>query len=380
MSLAPPQASPPPARGRSSRPATARRKGIPLTPDPRSAVFAIPGDIATPTGGYGYARRLLAEAGAAGLALTHLPLPAGYPDPSAADLAETARLLGEMPADRTLLIDGLAYGAFPAELLRAIPAPVVALCHHPLGLESGLAPDRAEALIATETAALAHATQVIATSRTTAETLTRQFAVAPEKITVAPPGTDPAPPARGSGGATAQLLSVGSLTERKGHDVLIAALSRLAGLDWQLRIVGPVLDPEYARSLETQIAATGLGQRIALAGPAGPAELEAAYLAADIFVLASRFEGYGMAYTEALAHGLPVVGCDSGAVAEATRGRALLAPPDDPAALAGALRPLIQDRDARKMAAGQAQAAAAALPRWPETARLVAEAIAKATR
>jgi glycosyltransferase involved in cell wall biosynthesis len=345
------------------------------------AVLAVPGDPDTPTGGYAYARRLMAAAGSGGLGLRLWPLPGGFPDAPPDALAETARRLAALPAGWPVIVDGLALGVLDPAMLRGLDAPVIALCHHPLGLETGVAPDRAAALIASETAALAACAHVLTTSRTTADTLTARLGVPADRITVARPGTDPAPAAVGSGGPTVRLLSVGSLTPRKGHDQLIAALATMPDLDWSLTIVGPDdRDPAHAQALRAQVAQAGLSTRITLAGAAEPAALSRDYAQADLFALASRFEGYGMAYTEAMAHGLPTLGCDTGAVAEATRGAALLVAPDDMAGLADALRRLIADAPARDALARACRSAAADLPRWTDTAGAVAAAVTRVTQ
>jgi glycosyltransferase involved in cell wall biosynthesis len=337
------------------------------------ATFAVPGDLGTPTGGYGYARRLLAGAGGAGVDLAHLALPGGFPEPSSAELSETGRLLGALPAGRPVLIDSLALGVLPPELLRALPGPVIALCHHPLALETGIPPEAARRLRLSERAALAVCSRVIASSVTTARTLTADYAVPEQRLTVACPGTDPAPRALGSGGPGVAILSVGSLTPRKGHDVLIAALAGLAHLDWRLTIAGPAdRDPAHARELAGLIAAAGLQDRVVLAGALDAGALARAYDGADLFALASRHEGFGMAFTEAMAHGLAVVGGNAGAVPEATRGAALLVQPGDPAALRAALAPLIGDSAARARLAETCWRAAQGFTRWPDTAARVA--------
>ena len=340
------------------------------------AAFAVPGDLAAPTGGYGYARRLLAEAEGAGLRLRHVALPGGFPRPSARELAEAARILGALPAGQPVLIDGLALGALPPALLRRVPGPVAGLCHHPLALETGVTAEEAEVLRASERAALGACARVVTSSATTAATLTVEYGVSQERLSVAPPGTDPAPRARGSGGPGAALLAVGSLTPRKGHDVLIAALTGLADLDWRLTIVGPSdRDPAHARALAAQVEAASLAGRISFAGALAEAEIARAYDRADLFVLASRHEGYGMAYAEAMARGLAVVGCDAGAVREATRGVARLVPPGDVPALRMVLAELIAEPEPRRRLAAACGAAAEHFTRWPETAAIVAEAL-----
>ncbi len=233
------------------------------------AAFAVPGDLATPTGGYAYARRLLAEAAGAGLRLRHVALPGGFPAPSAAELARAGRVLEGLPPGRPVLIDGLALGVLAAETLGALSGPVAALCHHPLALETGVTAHEAEALRASERAALAACARVIASSETTAETLVAEYGVSREKLAVAPPGT--ARGTGGTGGKVVEMLSVGSLTPRKGHDVLIAALAGLRGLDWRLTLAGPAdRDAVHARALAGQAEAAGLGRRLTFAGALTP--------------------------------------------------------------------------------------------------------------
>ena len=339
------------------------------------ATFAIPGALDSPTGGYGYARRLLRDGPPRGLKLTVVNIPDGFPKPSDAALAETSRLLTQAPADRPLMVDGLAYGALPVDMVRKIRAPVVALCHHPLSMEAGLEQDVAQRLHASETAALAEAAHVITTSHATARILGQTFGVPGAQITVAPPGTDPAPRAPGSGGPECKVLAVGSLTPRKGHDRLIAALAPHRDLAWTLRIAGARPDPATEAALKAQAAEAGLAARVAFDGPLTIGALTAAYQQADLFALASGFEGFGMAFAEAMAHGLPVTGLDVPAVAEATAGAALLV---DESALSDTLAHLIADPVARADLADRCWTAAQGFLRWPQTATIVAEALARA--
>jgi len=340
-------------------------------------VFAIPGDIDAPTGGYGYDRRLLREWGEAGINARHLALPGSFPFPTEADLATTEQLLAATAPDDILLIDGLAYGAFPEALATQFADRSVALVHHPLALETGHSPEAAEALRRSETSALRHAHAIAVTSPATKLTLEAEFGVPADKIAVAIPGTDPAPRAKGSErGETLQLLAVGSLIPRKGYGVLVEALAAIADRPWTLTIAGsPDHAPATAVELRDGIARAGLADRIALTGGVGTDRLSQLYDEADLFVMSSLYEGYGMVLTEALARGLPIVTTLSGAGAEALPDAAALkVPPGDAAALAKALARLIDAPAERRQRADAAWAAAGDLPRWSETARIVAEA------
>jgi glycosyltransferase involved in cell wall biosynthesis len=340
-------------------------------------VFAIPGDIDAPTGGYGYDRRLLQEWREIGIEARHLALAGSFPFPNEADLAATERLLAATAPDDILLVDGLAFGAFPEALAARFADRLVALVHHPLALETGLGADQATALRASERAALSHVRAVAVTSPATANVLSTEFGVPENRIFVAIPGVDPVPRATGSrGDQPLQLLAVGSLIPRKGYDVLIEALTGIADRDWSLTIAGsPDYAPQTAAAIEDQIRSAGLTDRILLAGAVQPEKLGELYDGTDLFVMPSLYEGYGMVLTEALARGLPIVCTLSGAGAEALPDAAALkVPPGDASALAKALARLIDAPAERRLRADAAWAAAGDLPRWGETARMVAEA------
>jgi glycosyltransferase involved in cell wall biosynthesis len=342
--------------------------------------FAIPGDLALPTGGYAYDRRLLAEWREMGVAARHLQLPGSFPHPDDADLAETGRAILAQPYDSVLLIDGLAYGAFPESIAAGLAGRVVALVHHPLGLETGLSPEQAAEFVRRESAALRHAAAIVVTSEATKRLLIADFAVPEERITVAEPGADPAPRAASSAaGEPMQLLAVGSLVPRKGYEVLIAALAGLAERPWRLTIIGAAdRSPATAAALAAQIAEAGLSQRVRLAGAVDQPTLEAAYAGADLFVMPSLFEGYGMVLTEALARGLAILCTTGGAAAQTAPDEAALkVPPGDVAALRAGLARLIDDPDERRQRADAAWHVARALPRWRQTATIVAGVCAK---
>ena len=204
----------------------------------------------------------------------------------------------------------------------------------------------------------------------------RHYDVPADKLTVAPPGTDPAPRGHGSGGPGCAIIAVGSITPRKGHDRLVSALSLHRDLDWTLKIAGHDRDAETREALIELIAMEGLEDRVTLTGPLSIGELTAAYQQADLFALASGFEGFGMAFAEAMAHGLPVVGLDSPAVAEATGGGACLVSEGD---LAMALGRLIARNADRAALADRCWTAAQTLMRWPQTTNIICDVLRKAT-
>jgi glycosyltransferase involved in cell wall biosynthesis len=344
----------------------------------RRLTFAVPGDLTTLTGGYGYDRRMIEELEHLGWHIDLVDLGDGFPWPShEARSAAQARLLA-VPAGRAIVIDGLAFGVLPdAALQLRSRHPLVALVHHPLAMESGLSAEQSDLLRASERAALAATSQVIVTSAATARYLVADYGVPAERITVAPPGTDPAPMAQGSQDGIVRLLSVGAVVPRKGFDVLVAALATLTDLPWHVAIAGDrTRDPGMAAQLDADIRHHNLGSRVTVHGAVSPERLAELYAGADVFVLASRFEGYGMAFAEAIAHGLPIIGTNAGAIADTVPvGAGVLVAPGDSNALALALRKLIENPDERRRFAASARAAASRLPTWQKSAKIFARAI-----
>ena len=344
----------------------------------RRVAFAVPGDLATPTGGYGYDRRMIAELGDLGWQIDVLDLGEGFPWPDEATRAAARTQLMAVPPGRIIVVDGLALGVLPEAASRlARRNPLLALVHHPLALEWGLSAEQGAAFLASERASLAAVQAVVVTSASTARLIASDYAVPAERITVARPGGDPAPMAHGSRDGVVRLLSVGAVVPRKGFDVLIAALATLPELSWRLTIAGDrTRDPTAAAQLDADIARHALGDRIAAPGAVSPQRLAALYAEADVFVLASRFEGYGMAYAEAVAHGLPVIGTNAGAIPETVPPDAgLLVAPGDVTALAEALRRVIGDDGLRRRLADAARAAAPQLPSWRHSAEIFARAL-----
>ena len=340
--------------------------------------FAVPGDLATPTGGYAYDRRMIAELEKLGWSVEVIDLGNGFPSPDDETKATARRLLLAVPAGQIIIIDGLALGVLPeaAHDLRA-RNPLVALVHHPLALETGLSAARAKELRASERSALSAVRRAITTSTATARELTANYAIAPDYITVARPGNDPVPAAKGRGDGTVRLLSVGAVVPRKGFDVLVAALATLGDLPWLLTIAGDRRrDPQTAAQLNADIVRFELADRVKVLGALPPEILSALYSGADLFVLASRYEGYGMAYAEAIAHGLPVIGTTAGAIPDTVPlGAGVLVAPDDIESLALALRRTIESPDERQRLAKAAHEAARQLPTWQASAKIISRAL-----
>jgi glycosyltransferase involved in cell wall biosynthesis len=338
--------------------------------------FAVPGSLDTPTGGYIYDRRIVAQLQRMDWQVDVVGLGEGFPRPDAGQKDFARDRLLEVPKDRPVVVDGLALGVLPqaAEQVRA-GRPLIALVHHPLAYETGVAPEQAQALYESEKQALAAAASVIVTSPSTSWLLQEEYEVPPEVITVAPPGTDRAAPAVGSSDGTLQLISVGSIVPRKGFDVLVAALAKLTELPWRLTIVGDrSRDPATAARLDAEIASAGLGVAVLDAVPA--ARLDELYAQSDLFVLASHFEGFGMAYAEAIARGLPVVGTTGGAIPDTVPPNAgVLVEPGDVKALVRTLEMLIRNPEERRWLATGAREAAKTLPTWEDSARLFAAAV-----
>ena len=339
-------------------------------------VFAVPGDLDTPTGGYAYDKRMIAELRELGWRPQVVNLGEGFPHPSALTRATARTQLNDVPKGRAIVIDGLAFGVMPdeAEALSQTH-PLIAMVHHPLALESGVTAEDAAALRKSERKALSLTHAVIVNSQTTADALA-DYGVPLDRITVARPGTDRMSIVPRHHDGPVALLTVGSLVPRKGYDVLIEALATLIDLPWHLTIVGDARDPATADQVRMLIEHHKLEPRTSLLGAVTASRLAELYALSELFVLPSRYEGFGMAYAEAIAHGVPVIGTTAGAIPETVPATAgVLVPPDDVPALAAALRRLIESRRERAQLAEGARIAAKHLPTWAESAKLFSDAI-----
>lgn len=336
--------------------------------------LVVPGRLDQATGGYRYCLRIVEGLRTRGDDVTVHELPGVFPDCDTVARAAAARTLGMLADDDVVVIDGLALPAF-YDALPIAPARVVALVHHPLGRETGLPPAVARTWLAAEAAALRRVAGVIVTSPATAHDL-RGLGVDAAAIATVVPGT--ARPRRqrfAQGGR--RMLCVATLTPRKGHADLLAALARLKAMPWRLDCIGSTTrNPAQARYVRRLIRDYALGRRVRLAGECSEEAIARAYARADLFVLASRHEGYGMAFAEALAHGLPVVGLRVGAVGRTVPRRAgILVRPGDRRALRCALRALLSRPATRRRLGDGARWAGQRLPTWEDSAHGFAAAV-----
>lgn len=361
--------------------------------------LVVPGPLDQRTGGYLYDARMAEGLRRRGWRVTVHSLRGRFPDADEAARTSMTAALAGMPDGATVLVDGLALGGLPepvaAERRRL---RILALVHHPLSEETGHPPEVRERLAGSERRALAATDGVVVTSRFTARGLPR-FGVDAGRVRVVEPGTDPAPreSAGPPAGSPPRLLSVGAVVPRKGHDVLVRALARIAHLPWECDCAGSLeRDPGHAARVLADVESRGLADRVRFAGECDEAMLAALYAQSALFVLASHYEGYGMVLAEALAHGLPIVSTTGGAIPETVpAAAAVLVPPGDDAALAAALAPLLarpgmdgaspsganpsgagrSGAERRAVLAAAARRHAEALPGWDEAAASFAEAL-----
>jgi glycosyltransferase involved in cell wall biosynthesis len=290
-------------------------------------------------------------------------VPGQWPRPDAVARAAVGAALARVPDGGRVLIDGLLACAVPEVLEpEADRLRLVVLLHMPQD-EPG------------EAAALSAASAIVATSDWTRRWLLDHDILPEDRVYVVLPGTDVADVAPASLFGT-RLLCVGAITPVKGHDLLLDALATVGDPAWRCVCVGSLdLDVEFVEVLRRRTEDRGLGDRVCFTGPLTGAGLERAYAEADVLVLASRAETYGMVVTEALARGLPVVATEVGGVPEALGHAAdgsrpgLLVVPGDPQALAQALRRWLGDPRERSRLRAAARSRRLTLSDWSQTAR-----------
>lgn len=349
----------------------------------RTLTLVVPGDPLTATGGYEYDRRVLEGLRNLGWVTQVLTLDGSFPMPTVEALRDAHQQLAAVPAGSLVVIDGLALGAMPyivhahKDRLR-----MVGLVHHPLAAETGLTPELVAQLFESERRALEAMRRVVVTSQSTRQALAA-YGVASDRIDVVEPGVDlpamlEADERLHDASAPVRMLCVATITPRKGHDLLVDALSNLTHLSWTLTCVGDTeCSPLTARALSMQIEAAKLENRIVLTGEIEEAALHEQFRSGDLFVLATRFEGYGMVVAQALAHGLPIVSTRTGAIEQMVSSDAgLLVEPGDGTALRDALSQVLSDPNLRRQLAAGSRAARSTLASWSAASQRLSEILA----
>lgn len=326
----------------------------------------VSGPLATVSGAYTYDRRMAEGLTALGHTVRVVELPGRFPDPDQAAIYAARTAWAALPDDALPLIDGLALAAFDGLPL----GRVTGLIHHPASLETGLTDETRLRLQATEASMFRDLLHIVTTSNQTADRLSREFGVAHERIGVITPGIDDLPRSPGSNAATCQILAAGALIPRKGHDVLLRALSKLFDLDWHLTIAGASgRDPVHANGLAALAEELNIARHVTFVEEAS----DTLWQQADLFALASFFEGYGVAVAEALRRGIPVAVTNTGAVPDLVGPEAgIVCVPGDVDQLSKAMRRLIFDRPLLRDMGEIAWRSARDLPSWQDQAQRLA--------
>ena len=344
--------------------------------------FVAPGALTQLTGGYIYDKQIVDGLKRIGYRVANRSVSDRFPNPTAGDLDHAARVLASIPDGTVTIVDGLAGGAMPLQMEReAERLRFVALVHHPLAYETGVSKQDALRLRVDETRSLRCARHVVVTSRRTATLLTRKYALKPRQITCIEPGTDKWPASPGTGRNS--LLCVATLTPRKGHLTLVRALARLTRYDWHLTCLGSLhRDPATVKRVREEIRKAGLVNRVTLAGEtASRRRLMGYYQTADVFVLPTEYEGYGMAVAEAIGCGLPVISTPTGAIPQLVgRDAGILVPRGNVNALLRALRRVLGDPNALSALRAGAMRRRSSLQTWAQTVRQFAAVVRKVAR
>jgi glycosyltransferase involved in cell wall biosynthesis len=320
-------------------------------------------DPRRPSGGNVYDRRACRGLSALGWSVHEHTAPGRWPRPDGQARAGVAAALARMPSGALVLVDGLVASVVPEVLEpEAGRLRLVVLLHMPQDEPR-------------EVAALSAASAIVATSQWTRQWLSDNYSLPSTPVYVVPPGVDAAKVAAGtpSGG---RLLSVGAVTPVKGHDVLLDALATVDDPAWRCVCVGALdLDQEFVARLRWLAEYSGLDDRVCFTGPLTHDELDRAYAEADVLVVASRSESYGMVVTEALARGLPVIAGEVGGVPEALGHAAdgsrpgLLVPPGDPQTLGQTLSRWLGDPRERERLRAAARSRRQRLTDWVQASR-----------
>jgi glycosyltransferase involved in cell wall biosynthesis len=348
-----------------------------------AVTFLQPGPLDTRTGGTIYNRRIVEGLERLGRTVDVHELDRAFPFASAPAVARAVDVLAAVADGGLVVVDSLAVAQLSDGLLRnAVRLRLVALMHLPVGLTPNLGTAIADELGRHEARALAVATRIVVTGRSIVGSVSGH-AAHPSRVAVVEPGVDPASPSRGSGDdGPLQVLCVASVVPGKGHDLLLGALAALTDRPWHLTCAGSLeRDRAYVDRVVALARASSLVDRVSFAGELDDAALAKAFARSDLFVLPTRFETYGMAVAEAIAHGLPVVSTATGAIPSLVGDLAgLVVAPDNVDALRGALALVMDDKAVRRRFRAGALRMRTGLRTWATAAREFDDVLEAAAR
>ncbi|MGM7776813.1 glycosyltransferase family 4 protein [Arthrobacter sp. KNU-44] len=327
----------------------------------------LPANVRHRSGGNIYNARLAEALQGLGAEVSVCKLDGGWPSGSAADRRSfAAALAGEGQA--IYIVDGLIASGAPTEIETATAAGrrVWVLLHMPPSGEDLL-----------ETRALCAATGLLCTGSRTAEAA-RSLGLG--NVHLAIPGVDrPTRTGPRSAAAAPHFIMVGALLPNKDQILFVDALARIKELAWTAALVGSTkADPSYAAAVQERILRNGLEKRVEttdeLSGPA----LEEQWNRADLSMLISHSESFGMVVQESLAYGIPVVVRKGTGAVEALGAHGAGEAIDLSAGIGSLekfLRRWLGDPALRVRWQSAAEAASSVLPRWEDTAREVLRAV-----
>ena len=344
-----------------------------------------PGPLGQRTGGYIYDARMVQGLRERGWHVEFHSLRGDFPLPNDGACRNLARALAGIPDGSRVILDGLTLGVCPDVLSKHRERlSLVALVHHPLSDETGLSADMRDLLMRHEKQSLSAVAGVVVTSGFTADTLKR-FGVSSERVRVVTPGVDKAGFAEGpASDAPPELLVVGAVIPRKGHDILVRALASLTQYRWHCVCAGSLVrDRSYAERVVRSIENSELVGRVEFVGECDSTQLDRFYRRASVFVLPSYYEGYGMVLTEALARGLPIISTTGGAIPDTVPlETGLLVPPGNAVALSTAIRTFINGSEGVTMRTRCVEAArryATTMQTWESAVNQMENAITELT-
>jgi len=332
--------------------------------------FVLPGDLDEPTGGYFYDRMLIEFLLENGDRVTTVTIPSANLTTQLVDNVRPRvhRSLRELEVD-VLVQDWLCHPSLIGVNQR-LSYPTVGLAHllRSQTAEGLLARRAARTLEGMYLASLDGVVQVSKASKRAVDS----FDSSPRGVIV-PPGADRFDPSVTESDirtnaltSPLNLVTLGTVEPRKGHEDVLKALAMLGDIDYSLTIVGRCdVDARYTNRLRERIR--GLDLEAEIIGAVPDNEVAELLEEAHVLVLPSRYESFGIAYLEAMGFGTVPIGTTNGGATEAIGEAGIVLSPEEPPTLAGHLRALAEDRERLATLGVRARRQYERSPTWEQT-------------